>query len=75
MSLKLRDLIRNVRLCKTAAEERAVIAKESAEIRTAFKGKGVYSSCIFVKNELNYAVHVLSDRMLVLSLTPYGDLC
>ncbi|KAF0713455.1 hypothetical protein AaE_011796, partial [Aphanomyces astaci] len=34
---KLRDLIRNVRACKTAAEERAVIAKESALIRTAFK--------------------------------------
>jgi len=40
MSLKLRDLIRNVRACKTAAEERAVIAKECAEIRTAFKSKG-----------------------------------
>uniref|UniRef100_K3WEF7 AP-1 complex subunit gamma n=1 Tax=Globisporangium ultimum (strain ATCC 200006 / CBS 805.95 / DAOM BR144) TaxID=431595 RepID=K3WEF7_GLOUD len=37
MSQKLRDLIRNVRSCKTAAEERAVIAKESALIRTAFK--------------------------------------
>lgn len=37
MSLKLRDLIRQVRACKTAAEERAVIAKESAMIRTAIK--------------------------------------
>ncbi|KAG7395235.1 AP-1 complex subunit gamma-1 [Phytophthora boehmeriae] len=37
MSQKLRDLIRGVRACKTAAEERAVIAKESAMIRTAFK--------------------------------------
>ncbi|KAL4160456.1 hypothetical protein PRNP1_001024 [Phytophthora ramorum] len=37
MSQKLRDLIRGVRACKTAAEERAVIAKESALIRTAFK--------------------------------------
>nr|CCA14982.1 clathrinadaptor gamma chain putative [Albugo laibachii Nc14] len=37
MSQKLRDLIRRVRACKTAAEERAVIAKESALIRTAFK--------------------------------------
>ena len=37
MSLKLRDLIRNVRNCKTAAEERAVIAKESAMIRTAIR--------------------------------------
>ncbi|CEL98303.1 unnamed protein product [Vitrella brassicaformis CCMP3155] len=37
MSIKLRELIRNIRACKTAAEERAVIAKECAEIRTAFK--------------------------------------
>jgi len=37
MSLKLRDLIRQVRSCKTAAEERAVIARESAMIRTAIR--------------------------------------
>ena len=37
MSQKLRDLIRSVRACKTAGDERAVIAKESALIRTAFK--------------------------------------
>jgi len=37
MSLKLRDLIRKVRACKTASEERAVIAKESAMIRTAIR--------------------------------------
>ena len=37
MSIKLRELIRNIRACKTAAEERAVIAKESAAIRTAFR--------------------------------------
>ena len=32
-----RDLIRAVRACKTAAEERDVIAKESAALREAFK--------------------------------------
>jgi AP-1 complex subunit gamma-1 len=37
MSIKLRDLIRSVRACKTAAEERAVISKECALIRTAIK--------------------------------------
>lgn len=37
MSIRLRDLIKIVRSCKTAAEERAVIAKECAAIRTAFK--------------------------------------
>ena len=33
----LRELIRNVRACKTAAQERECIAKECAAIRTAFK--------------------------------------
>lgn len=37
MSIKLRQLIRKVRSCKTAAEERAVVATEGALIRTAFK--------------------------------------
>jgi AP-1 complex subunit gamma-1 len=37
MSIKLRDLIRAVRACKTAAEERAVISKECALIRSAIK--------------------------------------
>jgi hypothetical protein len=32
-----RDLIKQVRQCKTAAEERDVIAKESAALRQAFK--------------------------------------
>eukprot|EP00897_Mesotaenium_endlicherianum_P007089 jgi/Mesen1/6408/ME000329S05571 len=34
---RLRDMIRAVRACKTAAEERAVIAKECASLRNSFK--------------------------------------
>lgn len=41
MSIKLRELIRAVRACKTAAEERAVIAQECARIRTAFKEEDI----------------------------------
>jgi AP-1 complex subunit gamma-1 len=41
MSSKLRDLIRQVRACKTAQDERAVISKECAMIRTAFKENNV----------------------------------
>lgn len=37
MSMRLRDLIRSVRGCKTASDERAVISKECAAIRKAFK--------------------------------------
>lgn len=37
---RLKDLIKEIRACKTAADERAVIAKESAAIRTAFKEEG-----------------------------------
>lgn len=41
MSIKLRDLITKVRNCKTAAEERAVVAKECALIRTSFKDSNI----------------------------------
>jgi len=37
MSLRLRELIKRVRDCKTAAEERACIAKESSAIRESFR--------------------------------------
>jgi len=35
--IRLRDLIRNIRACRTAAEEREVIQKECAEIRNGFR--------------------------------------
>jgi AP-1 complex subunit gamma-1 len=37
MSLKIRELIKKVRACKTAEEERSVINKESAEMRNMSK--------------------------------------
>jgi AP-1 complex subunit gamma-1 len=37
MSLRLRDLIKAVRSCKTAEEERTIIARETAAIRTSIK--------------------------------------
>eukprot|EP01125_Pyxidicula_operculata_P002214 TRINITY_DN12124_c0_g1_i1.p1 TRINITY_DN12124_c0_g1~~TRINITY_DN12124_c0_g1_i1.p1 ORF type:complete len:910 (-),score=257.07 TRINITY_DN12124_c0_g1_i1:67-2796(-) len=36
MSRRLREVIRLIRECKTKAEEREVVAREAAEIRTAF---------------------------------------
>ena len=36
-NLKLREVIKQIRQCKTAAEERGVVYKESALIRNAFK--------------------------------------
>ena len=37
MPLKLRDLIRAIRAARTAADERAVITKECAQIRDTFR--------------------------------------
>jgi len=37
MGTRLRDMIRSIRACKTAAEERGVVAKECAVLRNAFK--------------------------------------
>lgn len=39
MPSKLRDLIRAIRACKTAADERDVINKECAQIRNAFRAE------------------------------------
>jgi AP-1 complex subunit gamma-1 len=39
MSMRLKELIKTIRSCKTAAEERAVIKKEEANIRTSFRNE------------------------------------
>lgn len=53
-NLKLREVIKQIRQCKTAAEERAVISKESALIRNAFKvrrGAWVHEKRIIIRKQ------------------------
>lgn len=72
MSLKLRDLIRQVRACKTAAEERAVIAKESAMIRTAIREEQEHYRHRNVAKLL--FMHMLGERGRHLYLFPFPSL-
>ena len=46
-NLKLREVIKQIRSCKTAAEERGVVKKESALIRNAFKVSS-FEICLFM---------------------------
>ena len=75
MSMKLRELIRSVRACKTAAEERAVIAKELALIRTAIKDEDAtyrqrnVAKLMYV-SMLGYATHFAQLECLKLIASP-----
>ncbi|KAI9480917.1 MAG: adaptin N terminal region-domain-containing protein [Benjaminiella poitrasii] len=76
---RLKDLIRAVRACKTAAEERAVIQKESANIRTAFKNENAdtrhtnVAKLLYI-HMLGYPAHFGQMECLKLVASPkYAD--
>lgn len=74
--MKLRDLIRKVRQCKTASEERAVIAKESAMIRTAIREEQVHyrhrnvAKLLFM-HMLGYPTHFGQLECMKLTASPH----
>ena len=79
MSIRLRELIKEVRMCKTAAEERAAIAKECSNIRTAIKeDKSDYRHRNVAKllyiHMLGYPTHFGQMECLKLIVSPsYAD--
>ncbi|KAJ3272010.1 clathrin associated protein complex large subunit [Terramyces sp. JEL0728] len=71
----LKDLIKSIRLCKTAADERAVIQKESANIRTAFKEENNLTRYINIEkllyiHMLGYPAHFGQIECLKLAASP-----
>ncbi len=72
---KLKDLIKSIRTCKTANDERKVIARESAAIRTAFKEENVETRHINVAkllyiHMLGYPAHFGQIECLKLGISP-----
>ncbi|KAJ3409421.1 clathrin associated protein complex large subunit [Chytridiales sp. JEL 0842] len=72
---RLKDVIKSIRNCKTAAEERAVIAKESAFVRTSFKEENVETRHINVQKllyifMLGYPAHFGQMECLKLVASP-----
>ncbi|KAJ3235581.1 clathrin associated protein complex large subunit [Chytriomyces hyalinus] len=76
---KLKDMIKSIRAAKTMADERAVIAKESAFIRTAIKEETVETRYINVQkllyiHMLGYPAHFGQIECLKLAASPkYTD--
>ncbi|KAI9280210.1 adaptin N terminal region-domain-containing protein [Umbelopsis sp. AD052] len=76
---RLKDLIKAIRACKTAADERAVIQRESANIRTAFKEENSESrhanvSKLLYIHMLGYPAHFGQMECLKLVAGPkYAD--
>ena len=71
----LRSLIKGVRACKTLADERALLQKESAAIRTAFKDDDVYArynnlSKLLYIHMLGYPAHFGQMECLKLVASP-----
>ncbi|KAI8898318.1 adaptin N terminal region-domain-containing protein [Globomyces pollinis-pini] len=71
----LKDLIKSIRLCKTASDERAVIQKESANIRTAFKEENNMTRYINIEkllyiHMLGYPAHFGQIECLKLAASP-----
>jgi len=61
--LRIRELIKKVRSCKTAEEERSVINKESAEIRNMGKVrelKMIYFNS--PSNKLDFNIKILNKK-------------
>jgi len=72
---RLKDLIKAIRACKTASDERAVIQKESAAIRTSFKeenNEARYSnvSKLLYIHMLGYPAHFGQMECLKLVASP-----
>ena len=71
----LRSLIKGVRACKTLADERSLLQKESAAIRTAFKDDDVYArynnlSKLLYIHMLGYPAHFGQMECLKLVASP-----
>jgi len=76
MSARLRDLIKSVRASKTAAEERAIIQQESANIRTSIKEEIVDHrhrniAKLLYMQMLGYPTHWGQMECLKLIASPY----
>ncbi|KAJ3071742.1 clathrin associated protein complex large subunit [Podochytrium sp. JEL0797] len=72
---RLRDMIKQIRSAKTMADERAVISKESAFIRTSFKSENVETRYINVQKllyifMLGYPAHFGQMECLKLVASP-----
>ncbi|CAG5113200.1 Oidioi.mRNA.OKI2018_I69.chr2.g7328.t1.cds [Oikopleura dioica] len=73
--IRLRDLIRNIRAAKTAAEEREVIQKECAEIRNGFREEDNIFRCrnvakLLYVHMLGFPAHFGQMEVMKLVVSP-----